>query len=373
MSEPPAVDAARNPSTGRAAVPLAWRGDGDPPSRFHRGAHPPYGIRWFGSTALLGHLRRVAASIVASQAVDTRDWMRPERPHELLAHAARVLRAPVADAATLVERLGRPLWIDFVSDTGDDRDVSAAVARLVFAEYAPADGGDATILPRGDILLFGGDTAYPVATGREILRRVVQPWNEVLQDVGTGGRRRVLLGIPGNHDWYDGLDGFARLFRRDAVVGMLAHWEADRAHPARKRPPGDRSRAALVRQLHLDELAGSVDLIRSAYQSLRAIVRGERCTGLRGSRCAATRPCRKPRTGRCRSPRASTSGAWTGSSGGSTSASARSSSNGGRRSPGLGWCSWLRTRPCPSGSQTRSGKGCSPPATSPSSRTACSI
>ena len=216
----------------------------------------------------------MAASIVASQAVDTRDWMRPERPHELLAHAARVLRAPVADAATLVERLGRPLWIDFVSDTGDDRDVSGAVARLVFAEYAPADGGDATILPRGDILLFGGDTAYPVATGREILRRVVQPWNEVLQDVGTGGRRRVLLGIPGNHDWYDGLDGFARLFRRDAVVGMLAHWEADRAHPARKRPPGDRSRAALVRQLHLDELAGSVDLIRSAYQSLRAIVRG---------------------------------------------------------------------------------------------------
>lgn len=274
MSDPSVVGAARSPSTGRAAVPLAWRGDGAPPSRFHRGTHPPYAIRWFGSTALLGHLRRVAASIVASQAVDTRDWMRPERPHELLAHAARVLRAPGADAPTLVERLGRPLWIDFVSDTGDDRDVSAAVARLVFTEYAPAEDREGTILPRGDILLFGGDTAYPVATGREILRRVVQPWNEVLQEVGTGGRRRVLLGIPGNHDWYDGLDGFARLFRRDAVVEMLAHWEAERAHPAHRRAPGDRSRAALVRQLHLDELAGSVDLVRSAYQSLRAIVRG---------------------------------------------------------------------------------------------------
>ena len=178
-----------------------------------------------------------------------------------------------------MERLGRPLWIDFVSDTGDDRDVSGAVARLVFAEYAPADGGDATILPRGDILLFGGDTAYPVATGREILRRVVQPWNEVLQDVGTGGHRRVLLGIPGNHDWYDGLDGFARLFRRDAVVGMLAHWEADRAHPARKRPPGDRSRAALVRQLHLDELAGpSTSSGRRTSRSARSSA-GERFTG----------------------------------------------------------------------------------------------
>ena len=138
MSDPPVVGAARSPSTSRAAVPLARRGDGAPPSRFHRGTHPPYAIRWFGSTALLGHLRRVSASIVASQAVDTRDWMRPERPHGLLAHAARVLRAPGADAPTLVERLGRPLWIDFVSDTGDDRDVSAAVARLVFTEYAPA-------------------------------------------------------------------------------------------------------------------------------------------------------------------------------------------------------------------------------------------
>jgi hypothetical protein len=274
MSEPTIVDTSARQTARHAPVPLAWRGDGAAPTRFHRGAHPPYAIRWFGSTALLGHLRRVAASIVASQAVDTRDWMRPERPHELLGHAGRVLKAPVAEAGSLVERLGRPLWIDFVADTGDDRDVSAAVARLVFSEYAPPESHDGEILPRGDILLFGGDTAYPVATGREILRRVVQPWNEVLQEVGTGGRRRVLLGIPGNHDWYDGLDGFARLFRRDALVGMLAEWEAGRAHRAQKGVAGDRSRAALVRQLHLDELAGSVDLIRSAYQSLRAIVRG---------------------------------------------------------------------------------------------------
>ena len=274
MSEPSPADTRPDLSGARAPVPLRRRGSVDPPARFHRGAHPPYAIRWFGSTALLGHLRRVAASAIASQAVDTRDWMRPERPHELLSHAAQVLRAPVTDAPTLAERLGRPVWIDFVADTGDDRDLSAAVARLVFAEYAAVDGDAREVLPRGDILLFGGDIAYPVATGREILRRVIQPWNEVLHETGTGGRRRVLLGIPGNHDWYDGLDGFARLFRREAVGGMLAHWEAGRAQPAHKRRPGDRSRAALVRQLHLDELAGSVDLVRSAFQSLRAIARG---------------------------------------------------------------------------------------------------
>ena len=299
--------------------------------------------------------------------------MRPERPHELLAHAARVLRAPVADAATLVERLGRPLWIDFVSDTGDDRDVSGAVARLVFAEYAPADGGDATILPRGDILLFGGDTAYPVATGREILRRVVQPWNEVLQDVGTGGRRRVLLGsretTTGTTGWTGspGSSGGMRWSGCSRTGRRIARVPRGSARPGTgAAPPWSGSSTSTSWP------GPSTSSGRRTSRSARSSA-GERCTGSRGSRCAATRPCRRPRTGRCRSPRASTCGAWTGSSGGSTSASARSSSSGGRSSPGIGWCSWPLIRPCPSESRTRSGKGCSPPATSPSSRTACSI
>src|SRR5262249_5640208 len=51
------------------------------------------------------------------------------------------------------------------------------------------------------------------ATAQEIARRVIIPFNQVL-DAVDDGRERVLLGIPGNHDWYDGLDGFARMFRR---------------------------------------------------------------------------------------------------------------------------------------------------------------
>ena len=69
--------------------------------------------------------------------------------------------------------------------------------------------------PRGEILLFGGDTAYPVATAQEITNRVIVPFNQVLETL-PADRPRVLLGIPGTHDWYDGLDGFARMFRRNA-------------------------------------------------------------------------------------------------------------------------------------------------------------
>jgi hypothetical protein len=95
--------------------------------------------------------------------------------------------------------------------------VSRAVARLVFADYElpdPAAEGKTLLAPRGEILLFGGDTAYPVATAQEITNRVIVPFNQVLETL-PAGPPRVLLGIPGNHDWYDGLDGFARMFRRN--------------------------------------------------------------------------------------------------------------------------------------------------------------
>ena len=41
----------------------------------------------------------------------------------------------IANKGTLLESLDAPLWIDFVADTGDDRDVSQSVGRMVFSEY----------------------------------------------------------------------------------------------------------------------------------------------------------------------------------------------------------------------------------------------
>ena len=41
--------------------------------------------------------------------------------------------------------------------TGDDRDVSQAVGRMIFAEYTVREGDTDVVLPRGDVLLFGTD------------------------------------------------------------------------------------------------------------------------------------------------------------------------------------------------------------------------
>jgi hypothetical protein len=184
--------------------------------RFTRGKEHPRGVVWFGARSFWGHLRHFIAAAVATENVDSRDWMTPDEPEALLARITEVLGG-APGAGSLSASMGRDVFIDFVADTGDDAAVSRAVARLLFQAYElpdPDRSGQFLLAPRGDILCFGGDTAYPVATAHEILHRVILPWNQVLAELPNDGKRRVLLGLAGNHDWYDGLDGFGRMFRR---------------------------------------------------------------------------------------------------------------------------------------------------------------
>ncbi len=255
---------------------LRRRGDAPAPVVFHRGAHAPYAVRWFGVTSLAGHARNFAASAIAAESIDSRDWMRPASMDELLSAFVRVLGGD-SSRRTLAEAVGRPVWIDFVADTGDDRDVSQAVARMLFATYSVEEegGNDARLLPRGDVLVFGGDTAYPVATGEEIARRLVAPWNEVLREqVRSDDPPRVLIGIAGNHDWYDGLDGFGRLFRRKPTEGAHQEEAATRAAPVRSGPNRPRRAGIVARQLHLDEVGGMVAMLASLWGSVRALWSG---------------------------------------------------------------------------------------------------
>jgi len=261
--------------SSNASRRLVPRGDRSAPLVFKQGSRPPYAIRWYGATSLWGHFRNFVSTAIARESVDSRDWMRPLDAAEMLANVTRVLG--VEAKGTLLESLGRPLWIDWIADTGDDRDVSEAVARMVFDTYTVEEGGTDLALPRGDVLLFGGDTAYPVATTEEIYRRVVQPWNEVLREptMDRTPGRRVLLGIPGNHDWYDGLDGFGRLFRKRPLRAELEEGEAPPApesRPPSAPPPSGVGR--LARRLHLDELRGSIEIIAGVLRGIGALWSG---------------------------------------------------------------------------------------------------
>jgi hypothetical protein len=231
--------------------------DGPPPVRFRRGKKYPQAITWFGFRSFWGHLWSLLASAIATEDIDSRDWMRADLPADLLRRMAEHLGGR-PDAGSLTEALGRDVWIDFVADTGDDVSVSRAVADMMFDTYEvddPEAPGTDLVLPRGDVLIFGGDTAYPVATELEIHNRVIVPFNHVLRE-RLDGLPRALLGIPGNHDWFAGLDGFGRMFR--APLGTV-----DRASVPSVVPDGEPLEAKeKVKQTQLQHFFEWVEALR---------------------------------------------------------------------------------------------------------------
>lgn len=103
------------------------------------------------------------------------------------------------------------LWLDYVSDLGDGWDSTYAVASTVMQPVLELkDASGATHVTHGGaVMVFGGDEVYPTASVGEYQERTVAPYEAALN-----GRRPPpeLYVVPGNHDWYDGLVSFMRLF-----------------------------------------------------------------------------------------------------------------------------------------------------------------
>ena len=106
-------------------------------------------------------------------------------------------------------------WLDYVSDTGDGWNSTYAVARLLaLPELALSVRGEPHARPhvtrRGRLLVFGGDGVYPGASRETYDERLVQPYEAAMRR--SHAPSPDLFVIPGNHDWYDGLGAFLRLF-----------------------------------------------------------------------------------------------------------------------------------------------------------------
>lgn len=100
------------------------------------------------------------------------------------------------------------LWLDYVADLGDGWDSTATIAALLAEDRLEIDGNT---LPHGRVLVMGGDQSYPVASRDEYLCRLEAPYYS-LHPYSPGNDPRDLFVLPGNHDWYDGLAAFSRLF-----------------------------------------------------------------------------------------------------------------------------------------------------------------
>lgn len=103
-------------------------------------------------------------------------------------------------------------WLDYVADTGDGWNSTYAVARLLALPSLTLQEpeGTACTLERGRILIFGGDEVYPGASRETYQDRLVHPYEKAMGR--TENPSPDLFSIPGNHDWYDGLSSYMRLF-----------------------------------------------------------------------------------------------------------------------------------------------------------------
>ena len=98
-------------------------------------------------------------------------------------------------------------WIDYIADVGDGFEATYTMAYLLAQDSLDIRG--AGNLRHGEVLIMGGDQCYPQATREEYKERLLQPFNWAYS---VPRPDRKLFAIPGNHDWYDGLNAFDGLF-----------------------------------------------------------------------------------------------------------------------------------------------------------------
>jgi hypothetical protein len=166
-------------------------------------------VRWLNPRQLCGTATRAVLSSVFGAYADQR---------EVQAALAREV-----DPCSYVDE--GEIWIDYVSDLGDGFDSTYTVAwllaqdRLQLREPA-AGGGEGKVhdLPRGRVLVMGGDQVYPTASREEYTNRMSGPYEAALP-CRPADDHPDLYAIPGNHDWYDGLTSFLRLFCQKRWIG----------------------------------------------------------------------------------------------------------------------------------------------------------
>ncbi|MEK6279815.1 MAG: hypothetical protein AABN95_05625 [Acidobacteriota bacterium] len=213
-------------------------------------------VAWLFGLQFIANLKWLLMYAAFKGKLDARDWMKPEI-------------IPSSQTAADVDQFwrkwnetwkesenGNPesekeFWFDYISDTGDGQKAMYSIAYLCLSDFAVSKSQQldellefvleplqlATgkrLLPRGTFLFVGGDTSYHISDYGTLARRFQNPFWWAFADLKGQARSvmvnvpRLLLGIPGNHDYYDSLDGFNRQFRRPATEDKIV---------AGKRPP----------------------------------------------------------------------------------------------------------------------------------------
>jgi hypothetical protein len=171
-----------------------------------------HAVQWFSPNVLADASLRVLISSAFGAFLDKRE-LQASVATEPLVHR---VQAHGVDASIAFGHAAGDVWIDFIADTGDGFNATYTVAWLASQpDLTPANLDQR--LPRGDLLVLGGDEVYPVGNPDAYENRLRRPYEAALPWLPRDNP--VLYAIPGNHDWYDGLTSFFRVFCQQRWIG----------------------------------------------------------------------------------------------------------------------------------------------------------
>jgi hypothetical protein len=168
----------------------------------------PKMVRWYSPSHLVSTGWRSIVSELFGQYADQRimqatiDGFAPEVVQKVVA------RYNYSDLRQLGD--GNTVWVDYVADLGDGFDSTYAIASLISAPSIELP--EVGKLPAAKLLVMGGDQVYPYPTRTAYRERFAFPYQTALPAAADGAWRRLLFVLPGNHDWYDGLNSFDYMF-----------------------------------------------------------------------------------------------------------------------------------------------------------------
>ena len=115
----------------------------------------------------------------------------------------------------IVEKHKDEVWVDFVADLGSGFNSTYSLAYLLAKDQLHIAGHDTK---RGNLLIMGGDEVYPTPSWDQYENRLIGPYRSAKSFIPEPYAPR-LFAIPGNHDWYDGLTSFLKVFCQQRWMG----------------------------------------------------------------------------------------------------------------------------------------------------------
>lgn len=193
---------------------------------------------WYDPGPLLRTAVDVAFSTIFGRHADHRliEAITPLQTQPYFDYSSEHHTGPDGGVVPILESARAEIWIDYVADVGDGWDSTYAIAYCLSQHLTLVDPkGKEHATQRGAILVMGGDEVYPTASREQYQSRLVQPYEAALKR--TDPPHPHLFVIPGNHDWYDSLASFTRMF---CARRWFAGWKTrqDRSYFALKLPQG---------------------------------------------------------------------------------------------------------------------------------------